>query len=122
MLNGYRCLWLSIAGRKAKGMTRGKHLNAEVFMRCPMSVVWSVFFYTLRRLKDSTVTIQLLQAPKTDGGNRVGGKNLSRFGSIGLIYEVSGYGGLGTVEDVENIKLYDFYHYLSFIRTSNAKD
>jgi hypothetical protein len=62
------------------------------------------------------------QAPKTDGGNRVGGKNLSRFGSIGLIYEVSGYGGLGTVEDVENIKLYDFYHYLSFIRTSNAKD
>ena len=31
----------------------------EVFMRCPMSVVWSVFFYTLRRLKDSTVTIQL---------------------------------------------------------------
>ena len=31
----------------------------DLFMKAPMSVVWSVFFYTLRRISESSVTIQL---------------------------------------------------------------
>jgi len=31
----------------------------ELFMKAPMSVVWSVFFYTVRRLPDSTMIILL---------------------------------------------------------------
>jgi len=31
----------------------------KLFMKAPMSVVWSVFFYTLQRLPDSTKSIQL---------------------------------------------------------------
>jgi hypothetical protein len=38
----------------------------ELFMKVPMSVVWSVFFYTIRRLPDSLMTIQLFgRLPKT---------------------------------------------------------
>lgn len=33
-----------------------------------------------------------------------------------MIYEVAEAGGLGTVKQVEVNKLYDFLHYLSYIR------
>lgn len=38
----------------------------ELFMKAPMSVVWSVFFYTARRLKESSEIIQLFsRLPKS---------------------------------------------------------
>lgn len=38
----------------------------EMFMKIPMSIVWSVFFYTLRRLPDSSLIILLFgKLPKT---------------------------------------------------------
>lgn len=40
--------------------------RTELFMKVPMSVVWSVFFYTLRRLPDSSLIILLFgRLPKT---------------------------------------------------------
>ena len=41
----------------------------DVMMRVPMSVVWTVFFYTVRRLGESTLTIQLFgKLPETIQG------------------------------------------------------
>lgn len=34
-------------------------IRKDLFMKAPMSVVWSVFFYTVRRLPDYSMTIQL---------------------------------------------------------------
>jgi len=35
------------------------------------------------------------------------------------MYEVAGYGGMGTIENVERVKIYDFYNYLAFCRESH---
>lgn len=38
----------------------------ELFMKVPMSIVWSVFFYTIQRLPDSSLTIRLFgRLPKS---------------------------------------------------------
>ena len=64
------------------------------------------------------------RAPKvTTGKNRVSsGNKLQKYGSRGLIYEAAGYGAMGTVKEVEQVNVYDFYHYLAFCRDINNKE
>ncbi len=62
------------------------------------------------------------KAAKADPRGRSTGSGLSRYGSRGLIYEAAGHGGLGTVKEVEQVVLYDFYNYLSFHRVLNDRD
>ena len=40
------------------------------------------------------------KTPKNDSGNRVGGQNLQKFGSLGLLYECANYGGLGKYDEI----------------------
>jgi hypothetical protein len=37
-----------------------------------------------------------------------------------MIYEAADYGGLGTVEEVERVGLYDFHSYLAYKRSAQA--
>ena len=62
------------------------------------------------------------KSAKTDPRGKGGGKQLQRFGSRALIYEVAGYGGYGTIDKVEWVKVYEFFNYLAFMRTINDKD
>ena len=47
---------------------------------------------------------------------------IDKFGWRGMIYEVADRGGIGKVEDCENAKIYDFMHYLSWIRANQKRD
>jgi hypothetical protein len=61
-------LFMSIyCRRKGEKYDERKALERQsMFMKVPMSIVWSVFFYTLRRLPDSTWIILLFgKLPKT---------------------------------------------------------
>ena len=118
-------LFMSIYCRKkGEKYSEAKALERQnEFMKAPMSVVWYVFFYTLRRVPESSMIIQLFgRLPKQIRRGKGGGQGLQRYGSRGLIYECSGYGGLGTVQQVEQVKLYEFYNYLSFQRLQNDRD
>ena len=44
---------------------------------------------------------------------------LKDFGWRGQIYEVAQDGGLGTVEEVEQTRLYDFMNYLSYLKAQS---
>ena len=57
------------------------------------------------------------QSVKTNPRGRASGKDLSKFGSIALIYECAGYGGMGKVNEIERVKIYEFYNYIAFCRT-----
>jgi hypothetical protein len=54
-------LFMAIYCRKKgeKYNDRVANERKDLFMKCPMSVVWSVFFYTLRRITNSITIIQL---------------------------------------------------------------
>jgi hypothetical protein len=39
-----------------------------------------------------------------------------------MIYEAADYGGLGTIDKVKRVKVYEFFDYLSFQRILNARN
>ena len=60
------------------------------------------------------------ESPKDNGSKRVGGQNLSKYGSRGLIYEATG-GDITKVEGIEQISIYEFFNYLAFQRQINDR-
>jgi len=46
---------------------------------------------------------------------------MNSYGWRAIIYEVAQNGAYGTIPDVEKVNIYDFFNYLSFIRTQSAR-
>ena len=90
----------------------------ELFLKAKMSTVWAVFFLH-RKAYDFTVDMHqniFKTGAANDRQSDYKKSGLADFGWRGMIYEVAQAGGLGTVKEVEQAKLYDFMSYLSYLR------
>lgn len=52
-------------------------------------------------------------------GSKIRESGLADFGWRGMLYEVGQDGGYGTISEVEQMNLYEFINYLSYLRAQN---
>jgi len=52
-------------------------------------------------------------------GGKIRDSGLADFGWRGMLYEVGQDGGYGTVKEVEQLNLYEFINYVSYLRAQN---